>query len=125
MALTRNFTLVMVLFDDVVQVLAVADLNWGVPTVVELVPHAHSSQRSMARLEAVKCDAAQLAMSFRSPTEEDPSRRPIADSTEPRAYSAPFLIDCSVQVHPATVDLYMFRPHATSGQPSARTVPTD
>jgi len=51
----------MVLFHEVVQVLAGSYLHRIGTAEVELVPHAHESQRCMAGLEAIEGNAARLA----------------------------------------------------------------
>jgi hypothetical protein len=51
-----------ILFDNVVQVWTVSNLNGTVPTVIEFVVHAHATQSSMGRFEAVKGNYSRLAV---------------------------------------------------------------
>ena len=44
----------MILFDYIVQVGASADLDGIIPTVIELVIHAHAPQSGMGGLEAIQ-----------------------------------------------------------------------
>ena len=46
----------MILFDNIVQVGASADLDRIVPTVIELVIHAHAAQSGMGGLETIQGD---------------------------------------------------------------------
>ena len=73
-----EFDAAMILFHDIVQVLAGAYL-YGLRTPeVEFVSHAHTSRCGMTGLEAIEGDATRLAMTPQGLPEEDASRRQIA-----------------------------------------------
>jgi hypothetical protein len=59
-----------VLFDDVVQIRASADLNGVLPTVIEFVVHAHATQSAMGRFEAVQGNHPRVAVATERLTEE-------------------------------------------------------
>src|SRR5271165_5687988 len=60
----------MILFDNIVQVGASADLDGIVPTVIELVIHTHAAQSGMGGLEAIQGNYSRLAVALESFTEE-------------------------------------------------------
>src|SRR5208282_5980284 len=53
-----------ILFDDVVQVGTISNLDWIIPTVIELVIHAHAAQSGMGGLKAVQGNYSRLAVAF-------------------------------------------------------------
>jgi hypothetical protein len=60
----------MILFDDVVQVGTISNLDGIVPTVIEFVIHAHAPQSGMGGLEAIQGNYSRLAVALESLTEE-------------------------------------------------------
>jgi hypothetical protein len=54
----------MILFENIVQVGAGADLDRIIPTVIELVIHAHAAPSGMGGLEAIQGDYSRLAVAL-------------------------------------------------------------
>ncbi len=59
-----------ILFDDVVQVGTISNLDRIVPTVIEFAIHAHAPQSGVGGLEAIQGNYSRLAVAFESFTEE-------------------------------------------------------
>jgi hypothetical protein len=55
-----------ILFDNVVQVGAVSNLDGTVPTIIELVIHTHAAQSGMGGLEAIQGNYSRLAVRLRA-----------------------------------------------------------
>ena len=72
----------MILFDNIVQVGASADLDGIVPTVIELVIHVHAPQSGMGGLEAIQGNYSRLAVALESFTEEGLGGGDVTRSTE-------------------------------------------
>jgi hypothetical protein len=53
-----------ILFDDVVQVGTISNLDGIVPTVVEFVIHAHAAQSGMGEFEAIQGNYSRLAVAL-------------------------------------------------------------
>ena len=64
-----------ILFDDVVQVGTISNLDGIGPTVIELVIHAHAPQSGMGGLEAIQGNDSRLAVAFESFYGRRPWRR--------------------------------------------------
>ena len=71
-----------ILFDNIVQVGASADLDGIFPTVIELVIHAHAAQSGMGGLEAIQGNDSRLAVALESLTEEGLGGGDVTRSTE-------------------------------------------
>ena len=71
-----------ILFDDVVQVRTISNLDGAVPTVIEFVIHTHAAQSGMGGFEAIQGNYSRLAVARESPTEEGICGGNVARSTE-------------------------------------------
>ena len=71
-----------ILFDDVVQVGTIWNLDGTVPTVIEFVIHAHAPQSGMGGLEAIQGNYSRLAVALESFTEEGLGGGDVTRSTE-------------------------------------------
>jgi hypothetical protein len=60
-----------ILFDDVVQVGTISNLDGIIPTVIEFVIHAPAPQSGMGGFEAIQGNYSRLALALESFTEED------------------------------------------------------
>ena len=73
----------MILFDNIVQVGASADLDGIFPTVIELIIHAHAAQSGMGGLEAIQGNYSRgLAVALESLTEKGLGGGDVTRSTE-------------------------------------------
>ena len=70
-----------ILFDDVVQVGTISNLDGTVPTVIEFVIHTHAAQSGMGGLEAIQGDYSRLAVALECLTEEGLGGGDITGST--------------------------------------------
>jgi hypothetical protein len=95
----------MVLFDNIVQVGASADLDGIIPTVIELVIHAHAAQSGMGGLEAIQGNYSRLAVALESLTEEGLGGGDVTRSTEVGFDGFSLFINSAVEVHPLTAYL--------------------
>jgi hypothetical protein len=102
----------MVLFDYIVQVGASADLDGIIPTVIELVIHAHAAQSGMGGLKAIQGNYSRLAVAFESFTEEGPGGGDVTRSTLGRIRRFYPFINSAVEVHPLTAYLEVGLVHA-------------
>jgi hypothetical protein len=109
-----------ILFDDVVQVGKISNLDGIVPTVIEFVIHAHAPQSGMGGLEydnpafrsypaddsgeAIQGHYSRLAVALESLTEEGPGGGDVTRSTEV-GFDGFALIISAVEVHPLTAYL--------------------
>jgi len=59
-----------ILFDDIVQVGTISNLDRIVPTLIEFVIHAYAAQSGVGGLEAIQSNYSRLAVAFESFTEE-------------------------------------------------------
>jgi hypothetical protein len=75
------FNAPVILFDDVVQVGTISNLDGIVPTVVEFVIHAHAPQSGMGGLEAVDGNHTRIAVTAKRSTEEGFGGSDVARST--------------------------------------------
>src|SRR6266446_2028849 len=71
-----------ILFDNVVQVGTVSNLDGTVPTVIEFVIHTHAAQSSMGGLKAIQGNYSRLAVALESFTEEGLGGGDVTRSTE-------------------------------------------
>jgi hypothetical protein len=69
-----------ILFHDIIQILAAADLERVVPAEVELVPHPHAAQGKVARLKAIERDVPTFAMKLQCLPKERAGRHLVAGS---------------------------------------------
>ena len=72
----------MILFDDVVQVGTIWNLDGTVPTVIEFVIHAHAPQSGMGGLEAIRVITLGSPVALESFTEEGLGGGDVTRSTE-------------------------------------------
>ena len=94
-----------ILFDDVVQVGTISNLDGIVPTVIELVIHAHAPQSGMGGLEAIQGNYSRLAVALESFTEEGLGGGDVTRSTEVGFDGFALFINSAVEVHPLTAYL--------------------
>src|ERR1700719_3244200 len=99
------FYLPVILFDDVVQVGTISNLDGIVPTVIEFVIHPHAPQSGMAGLEAIQGNDSWLAVALESFTEEGCGGRDVTRSTQIGFDSVPLFINSTIEVHPLTAYL--------------------
>ncbi len=71
-----------ILFDDVVQVGTIWNLDGTVPTVIEFVIHAHAPQSGMGGLEAIRVITLGSPVALESFTEEGLGGGDVTRSTE-------------------------------------------
>ena len=71
-----------ILFDDLVQVGTISNLDGIVPTVIEFVIHPHAPQSGMGGLEAIQGNYSRLAVALESFTEEGLGGGDVTRSTE-------------------------------------------
>jgi len=95
----------MILFDDVVQVGTISNLDGIVPTVIEFVIHTHAAQSGMGGLKAIQGNYSRLAVALESFTEESLGGGNVARSTEVGFDGFTLFIDRAVEVHPLTAYL--------------------
>ena len=95
----------MILFDDVVQVGTISNLDGMVPTVIEFVIHAHAPQSGMGGLEAIQGNHSRLAVALESFTEEGLGGGDVTRSTEVGFDGFALFINSAVEVHPLTAYL--------------------
>jgi hypothetical protein len=91
-----------VLFDDVVQVGTISNLDGVVPTVIEFVIHAHAPQSGMGGLEAIQGNYSRLAVTLESLTKEGLGGGDVTRSTEVGFDGFASLINRAVEIHPLT-----------------------
>src|SRR4051794_10270280 len=94
----------MILFHDIVQVLAAANPDRVFATEVELVPHTHAMQRGVAGPEGVERDGPRLAVALQCFAEESFCRCDVTGAAQIRLYGPAAFINRPVQKHPAAVD---------------------
>ncbi len=94
-----------ILFDDVVQVGTISNLDGTVPTVIEFVIHTHAAQSGMGGLEAIQGNYSRLAVALESSTEESLGGGDVARSTEVGFDGFALFINSAVEVHPLTAYL--------------------
>jgi hypothetical protein len=94
-----------VLFDDVVQVGTISNLDGIIPTVIEFVIHPHAPQSGMTGLEAIQGNYSRLAVTLESFTEEGLGGGDVTRSTEVGFDGFAFFINGAVEVHPLTAYL--------------------
>src|SRR5208283_2064741 len=104
----------MILFDNIVQVGASADLDGIVPTVIELVIHPHAAQSGMGGLEAIQGNYSRLAVALESLTEEGLGGGDVTRSTEVGFDGFASLINSAVEAHPLTACLEVGLVHPPS-----------
>src|SRR5271168_3644198 len=91
-----------ILFDNVVQVGTVSNLDGIVPTVIEFIIHAHAPQSGMGGLEAIQGNYSPLAVALESFTEEGLGGGDVTRSTEVGFDGFALFINSAVEVHPLT-----------------------
>ena len=91
-----------ILFDDVVQVGTISNVDGIVPTVIEFVIHAHAPQSGMGGLEAIQGNYSRLAVALGSFTEEGLGGGDVTRLTEVGFDGFALFINRAVKVHPLT-----------------------
>src|SRR5580693_9236639 len=94
-----------ILFDNVVQVGTISNLDGIVPTVIEFIIHAHAPQSGMGGLEAIQGNYSRLAVALESFTEEGLGGGDVTRSTEVGFDGFALFINSAVEVHPLTAYL--------------------
>ena len=94
-----------ILFDDVVQVGTISNLDRIVPTVIEFVIHAHAAQSGVGGLETIQGNYSRLAVAFESFTKEGLGGGDVTRSTEVGFDGFALFINSAVEVHPLTAYL--------------------
>jgi hypothetical protein len=89
-----------ILFDDLVQVGTISNLDGIVPTVIEFVIHPHAPQSGMGGLEAIQGNDSGLAVALESFTKEGLGGGDVTRSTEVGVDGFALFINSAVEVHP-------------------------
>src|ERR1700737_5435895 len=91
-----------ILFDDVVQVGTISNLDRIVPTVIEFVIHAHAAQSGVGGLETIQGNYSRLAVAFESFTKEGLGGGDVTRLTGVGLDGFAFFLNSAVEDNPLT-----------------------